>query len=275
MTLTIGGNDIRFNRLVNNCIFGWIVKPIYRCEKTVKRSFRQIKDFGVRLDGLLVQIREMLTPDTGRIYITGYAKMFNADTSQCDVVSWALWGAKKPLLRNRRRMFNDLANALNAEIESAADRAGPQVVYVDYDAEFGICKGRICEPGVIEPAPGRASLLFYEKDGPPVALPPPSVSNITLFEDRSIAKLIPDTLMRTCHPRANAHRIIADLILWHMDVEEAKYMGYQLPPRPGPEICQLELAGDTVDYEIPRTKSTPMSDYLDLDILAGSGDDDY
>jgi hypothetical protein len=270
MTITVGGNDIGFNKLVNDCIFGWLVKPMSRCNKTVARSLLLMEDFSASLDKMLAQAVQKLTPETGRIYLTGYAKMFGTETNECDTVSWALWGAKKPLIRMRRIKFNALADSLNEVIESSAKRAGHQVVFVNYDREFGMCKGRICEPGVKEPAPTRPGLLFYERGGPPVALPPSLANMSTSLDGRSIplGRLIPDRIMRTCHPRANAHRIIADLILWHMKVEKAKYLGLELPPRPGPQICRLQTESDTAE-PITEAQLKPLLKFVDL-----GGDDE-
>lgn len=265
MTITVGGNDIGFNSLVNDCIFGWLPRPMRRCDKTVDKSLILLEQFSASLDKMLAQAVKKLTPETGRIYITGYAKMFGTETNECDTVSWALWGAKKPLIRMRRIKFNNLADSLNAVIESSANRAGNQVVFVNYDFEFGMCKGRICEAGVKEPAPTRARLLFYERGGPPVALPP-SVANLTTtIRGRAftLGKLIPDRIMRTCHPRANAHRIIADLILWHMEVEKTKYMGLPVPPRPGEQICRLQIEPDGGKLAT-EAELMPLLQFLDL-----------
>lgn len=52
--------------------------------------------------------------------------------------------------------------------------------------------------------------------------------------------------MRTLHPRSNGHKIIADIILWHMAVDEERFLGLETPPLPGSETCPLY--GNEVQY---------------------------
>jgi len=51
---------------------------------------------------------------------------------------------------------------VNTQIQLAVERAGPDVVFVEYDHSYVERGGRFCEDGVQEPAPNRRELLFYE-----------------------------------------------------------------------------------------------------------------
>jgi hypothetical protein len=244
MTLTVGGNDIGFMHLANDCMFGWFVKPMSRCQKTIDKAYVRLQKFNATIDRLLAEAVPKLTPVTGRLYVTGYAQMFGSESTQCDSVNLAFFNAQKPLIRERRRKFNELALDLNLAIEAAVKRAGDQVVFVDIDPYFSNCKGRICEEGVIEPDPDRKELLFYEKlrvtDSVPVR-PPKANTTLQPRIEQSVPLrvLVPDRILRTLHPRSNGHRIIADAILWHMEVEKAKFLGLTAPPQKRSVSCPL------------------------------------
>jgi hypothetical protein len=82
-------------------------------------------------------------------------------------VSWHWYKAPLGILNyqyltvQRRKDMNELVDLVNGALREAVKRAGSQVVFVEYDAYFGRFQGRYCQPGVTEPAPNRADLLFY------------------------------------------------------------------------------------------------------------------
>lgn len=103
-------------------------------------------------------------------FYTGYAKFFDASTNNCDSVTWKVWlGFKSQYLTQaRRQRMNDLVDAMNAKVKEAVDRAGPQVVFIDYDPYVGYLNGRYCLPGSDESnkdkslGANRDLLFFYE-----------------------------------------------------------------------------------------------------------------
>jgi hypothetical protein len=232
MTLTAGGNDVGFGKIVDTCVFGIGRSP---CERLLEAGRRYIYNILPQsLDWLLRVASSKLTPHTGRIFITGYAKFFNADTTQCDSVSVSLFGRKKPLDQYHRQNYNDLIALVNLEISLAAERAGPQVVFVNYDPYFTQCGGRLCELGVREPDVNRPKLLFFERGGHDVALPD-SDTGIKALVGRRIEKLaslfsFPDSDLRIFHPRSNGQKIIADVVLACMQEDRAKSMGFTPAP---------------------------------------------
>lgn len=69
-----------------------------------------------------------------------------------------IWLTQSP----RRKKKNDLVDATNCAIESAARRAGDRVVFVNYDKYYEMNQGRFCEDGVDEPNPNRPrSSIFW------------------------------------------------------------------------------------------------------------------
>jgi hypothetical protein len=177
---------------------------------------------------LLHHLTSKLTP-RGRVYITGYAKFFNADTNQCNFASLAILG-KRTLDHYRRQVYNDLIDVVNVRIEEAAERAGSQVTFVNYDPYFGLCKGRICEEGVFEPNAHRVRLLFFERGSTDMDVrdgnPWPIIKRRIHAGGDSWFRL-PDSDLRTFHPRSTGHRIITDAILAHMHRDKALEMGHE------------------------------------------------
>ena len=175
--LSTGGNDIGLTSLLNDCIFGWNLEGLSQasCGNTVNKAQAVIDNIlpGM-LDQLLTAAKAKLTPKTGRIYFTAYAKFFNEQDEQCNKVYWNFWKIDPfahALDTTRRASLNALAVNLNSAIQAAASRAGPQVVFVNYDSYFSSFNGRFCEVGVTEPAPERDELLFFERDTKNPSLP--------------------------------------------------------------------------------------------------------
>ena len=182
------------------------------------------------LDMLLRHLGTKLTPDTGRIYITGYAKFFNANTPQCNSVNLSLLG-RRPLDRYHRENYNDLIDLVNGEIKDAAERVGPHVTYVNYDPYFAHCDGRLCEFDVNEPNVNRPKLLFFERGSRDASIPD-QYSGVVALAKRRLKKIaslfrLPDSDLRVFHPRSTGQRIIADAILAHMEQDKANAMGLE------------------------------------------------
>jgi hypothetical protein len=336
LTISAGGNDVGLSSILNDCIFGWLAKPPSTCDSTIKSTQLAIDNqLPAALDALLAAALPKLTPNTGRIYYTGYAKYFNADTTQCNSVNFAVWedkdvqNAYKDSLSNaRRKQYNDLVDNVNAKIKEAVVNAGYQAVFVDYDAYFQSWGGRYCEEGVAEPDGDADFLLFYERDttDPPAgsttkradpASDPEDVVPDSSFEgqvarliwqelevnpswvgdlkeqeiepiqagvtplqlapgggakfDVSIASsalswFIPDKTKRVFHPQPNGHAIIANLVLYHMEVELFKQSGNiigaedqtygECPLNPFRSIDYPSCHYDTVSY-IPTWIKNP------------------
>ncbi|KAL6229677.1 SGNH hydrolase-type esterase domain-containing protein [Aspergillus navahoensis] len=138
------------------------------------QSIIDSSDFSKNIDSVLEAAKGKLAKD-GMIYYTGYAKFFDEELSpECDNVSWSTWIYKAwnmfqpeaKLTKDHRKRMNDLVDAVNAKLADAAERAGPNVRFINYDQYFGEFNGRYCAPGVDESVGSdsntRSRLMFYE-----------------------------------------------------------------------------------------------------------------
>ncbi|KAF2495751.1 SGNH hydrolase, partial [Lophium mytilinum] len=167
ITLSAGGNDVGLVSILNDCIFQWKLVSADRCAKTIQETQDKINnDLPDILDQLLHDAKEKLDSVNARIFYTGYAQFFNADSTQCDSVTFKFWSGASGtyLTRELRRTLNDLVVQTNNQIKAATERAGDQVVFVDIDTYFQLYGGRFCDDGALEPAPIRYALLFYERN---------------------------------------------------------------------------------------------------------------
>ncbi|KAK4222286.1 SGNH hydrolase-type esterase domain-containing protein [Podospora fimiseda] len=154
------------------------------CEEQLSRTQDIIEsdEFSDTLDRVVEAAKKKLKANSGRIYWTGYAKFWAPDYSTaCDSVSWTSWihdlysnsggwhGDEK-LTVSKRQWMNQLVEQVNSKLRAAARKAGPQVVFVDYDDYLTPMRGRFCENGVNEhwmnqEAKHRPGLMFYEMNG--------------------------------------------------------------------------------------------------------------
>lgn len=156
ITVTVGGNEVNFFPVVNECILQW--RPVSTCEAELSKarsaiqSSRFINDFEE-----MVKAGVTTMQPRSKLMITGYARFFNDESGQCDHVSFSKTNATNFLSRSLRKEFNQLIFMLNNVIEAVAEEHG--ATYIDIDKVF---EGhRFCEPGVSEPAPYRRETWFF------------------------------------------------------------------------------------------------------------------
>ncbi|KAH7015990.1 SGNH hydrolase-type esterase domain-containing protein [Macrophomina phaseolina] len=168
IVVSAGGNDVGLSDILNRCIYQWLPGRDSDCQGQLDRTVALIRG---ALPNNLAALAQALGPKLGPggfVYWTGYAQFFDDSDPWCDRVTWSFWynvepaAQKQYLTRARRTRMNDLTLAVNRVIRETVARAGPQFVYIDYDADFGRMFGRYCEPGVREPDPNREDLLFFE-----------------------------------------------------------------------------------------------------------------
>ncbi|KAF2811078.1 SGNH hydrolase [Mytilinidion resinicola] len=168
ITVSAGGNDVGLSIIMNQCIYQFFMSKTDACEDALNETWSKIEnDLSGNLTALLDVLKPKLNKGHGKIYYTGYARFFATDDEICDNVTWAVWSyesqsAKQFLTLERRKIMNDMVQAVNKKIEEAVHKAGDQVIFVDYDSFVAENKGRFCEAGVIEPDPNRNGLCFYE-----------------------------------------------------------------------------------------------------------------
>ncbi|ORX98683.1 SGNH hydrolase-type esterase domain-containing protein, partial [Clohesyomyces aquaticus] len=165
VTLSAGGNDVGLSTILNNCVFRWWPFGA-SCESTIEETKTKISNLGGKLDSMLNAVISKLDNINSRIYYVGYAQFFNAQTTQCNSVTFKFWRLSKGefLTQGRRAALNELVVKTNDQIKAAVKRAGDRVVYVDTDPYFSEYGGLYCDEGVTEPDPNRGDLLFYERN---------------------------------------------------------------------------------------------------------------
>lgn len=281
-TLSVGGNDIGFFNLINNCIFQFFITASCEEQISITQGLIDSEDFHSNLDGVLSKILENARSSQFRLYMSGYAHFWNHDTTQCDDVSWSYWNRADPpkLTRDLRRALNDLTTNLNNAINDAVGRANGRdprqpVVFVDYSGSFG--GHRYCEEGVNEPDPNRGDTWFFEwettegvlldeTEHPEGTIEAQYATWISQqqAEDGSLTvsqsgNWLVDSLARVFHPKIIGHNAIKDVIL-------ASYAAN--PPHWGsfvPGWCGLHV----IQYQKPDPAVDNYS--LDVEIFDSKG----
>jgi GDSL-like Lipase/Acylhydrolase family len=128
VTLTVGGNEVDFFAVLNECLYLW--RPFSTCEKEWQRSRSLIEssEFIDNYNKLVKGAVHALKPGA-RLLVTGYAKFFNQVTDHCSHISFSRTDPSKLLTRSLRAKLNDLISKLNDVVEAAARAHGAE--YVD------------------------------------------------------------------------------------------------------------------------------------------------
>ncbi|KAK0673873.1 SGNH hydrolase-type esterase domain-containing protein [Cercophora samala] len=189
-TLSIAGNDLDFFSLLNACIFRFYgpFTPS-TCNDTLQKvsdtllSPKENAKLKLRIKLILLEILDKIPWEhhpTFFITVTGYARFFNENTTDCDDVSFGVWTSTSPsssqaaaakLTQDTRRKMNDfvlqaneLISAVIDEVNASFSSAQPKVIFVDYDSLFD--QHRFCEPGVAkEPDYERKETWFFLPGG--------------------------------------------------------------------------------------------------------------
>ncbi|EUC29888.1 hypothetical protein COCCADRAFT_105392 [Bipolaris zeicola 26-R-13] len=169
LTISAGGNDVGLTGILSACIYQFYMAAEDACAEAIDQARARIANETelYHNTSLLVDAaKQKMNPQHGSIYYTGYATFFGADDEACDNVTWAIWKdvewEKQYLTRDLRGKLNDMVRSVNSILAQAVEDAGSGVHFIDYDAEIRQLRGRYCETGVVEPAPNRAGLAFYE-----------------------------------------------------------------------------------------------------------------
>lgn len=236
-TLSVGGNDIGFFEIINNCIFQFYITE--SCENQINIAQGKIdsEEFHSNLDGVLSKILGNARASQFRLYMSGYAHFWNVGSTQCDDVTWSYWNRADPpkLTRDLRNKLNTLTSNLNNAINDAVGRANAAdprqpVVFVDYSPSFNT--HRYCEDGVNEPDPNRSDTWFFEWETTEAAVlaaeeyPEGSIERQYAewiaqqqAEDGSLTPASQgshwwvDSLAKVFHPKIDGHNAIKDVIL--------------------------------------------------------------
>ena len=216
VTLTVGGNEVDFFGVLNECIYQWA--PLGTCEKELERSRRLIESSRfVEGYARMVKLGLQRMKPKARLLVTGYATFFNDETTNCDNVTFSVTNPEQFLTRQLRRGLNDLVKMLNHVIRSAAEASGAE--YVDFDEIF---KGhRFCEDGVSEPNNSRSDTWFfnlhYDRDSVRKAETTP-YAHVQEVIVPGFGKWYVD-VAKVFHPTKEGHGGIRDAIIKHLKSE--------------------------------------------------------
>lgn len=233
-TLSVGGNDMGFFDVMNACIFRFYSFYSGTCEAALEAADAAVKSsvFEQRLGVILHEVLDKVSWEKRprfSITVTGYARFFDANTTECDDMSLGVWYGGPKLSQDIRSRMNELVDAANAKLRRTVDQVEgqfrgprPRVMFVDYDDLF---EGhRFCEPGVLEPAYNRTDSWFFLVGGPDNARNETTWPNGTNGDPESaryqrekvLTPLSPLVDPRTCMSRAQERGDWGELALCYM-----------------------------------------------------------
>jgi hypothetical protein len=248
-TLSIGGNDLGFFDVMNACIFRFYSFYSGTCEAALERAQAAVDgpEFEQRLHLALLQVLDAAAwekkPDFS-VTVTGYARFFDADTSDCDNRSMAVWWQSAPkLTRELRARVNGLVAAANDKLRRTIDAVNaeftrPRAIFVDYDDAFD--GHRFCEEGVTEPDYTREDTWFFlvagadsgengtAPDFPNGTLPVPPEPTGVAFGAKTLPAFSPLTDPEVCLERAERSGDWGELAICYMAM--AKHRDPSLRP---------------------------------------------
>lgn len=206
VTIQVGGNEVDFFPVLNECIQQW--RPFSTCDREINRARQLVQStrFVQAFDDMIRHAVEKTGPST-EILVLGYVTFFNAQTEQCNRVSFSKTNSANVLSNELRQSFNNLVVMLNTVIEASAQAHGAR--YVDIDTLF---EGhRFCEEGVEEPRPDWEGTWFFRET-------PAKTAELDTKADDQTQMVLPNPfrkfsdLTRTFHPTGRGHEAIAEHI---------------------------------------------------------------
>lgn len=200
ITIQVGGNEVDFFPLLNECIQQW--HPLSTCDREVTRARSILKSSNFVNDfDRMVKATLRLKRNKARLLVLGYARFFDAESEQCNRVSFSVSNPANVLSNKLRRTMNDLVDLLNAVIRSSAE--ANNVEYINVDELF---EGhRFCRNDTIEPKPDNSQTWFF-RSAPAVEI----ASSPRTFDYQALSSF--SDLTRTFHPTKEGHQAIARTI---------------------------------------------------------------
>ena len=159
VTLSIGGNNVGFEAILDGCIFQFNASNSPNCTETIvaAKAVMSSAQFGNDWMNLTNAILGKLSNSaSSKILVTGYTNFFAEDLSdQCDTVSFSYSSSNQPVFTVLlREQLNELSQTLNWYLyffvtEVNRKLGATKVVFVDYDEKYN--GHRFCRQGVTEP----------------------------------------------------------------------------------------------------------------------------
>jgi hypothetical protein len=164
VTVTAGGNDADFSNILIDCVFGFRVDSTCEDRLTNAGNLMQSEEFRDSINALISATLTKLD-ENGRIYYIGYAPFFNAQTTQCNDVSWDFYNGHfihTKLTTDLRTRLNVLVSQMNGILGEIVNAADDRVIFVDYSGWVAQVGGRFCEEGIKEPNKNNQDAVFYQ-----------------------------------------------------------------------------------------------------------------
>ena len=162
--------ELKSWQILNACIFRFNGEFSGNCAKVVQDASNTIDSqmFNQTYFGILDKL--FGKAESTQLIVTGYYQFFNADTTQCNTVTFCIWRSKRlcpKLTQKLRNEANALLLKLNNRLQSLVEDysiANPhrQAYFVSADDAY---EGhRFCEQNVKEPTDDPQTYFFEAKD---------------------------------------------------------------------------------------------------------------
>lgn len=246
VTLSIGGNDLGIEAILDGCIFQFSGSSSPVCTESIAAAKTAISSAQFEIDwtNLINAILGKLSISVSNaIFVAGYTNFFSEDlSSQCESISFSYSPSNQPgLTRLLREQLNELLQTLNwylhYYITQSNKRLGAnKVVFVDYNENYN--GHRFCRPTVPEPDRNNPDTWFLNLDN---------------------AAQPTDRVAQNFRPTPSGHAGIKDAVL-------ERLLG--LPALDGLNLRILPL-GDSITYGFQSSDGNGYRQYL-LTLLAGN-----
>jgi hypothetical protein len=232
--LMIGGNLGGFPSIVEDCIFQFnrdkdygpeYPDPDGECFKTLEHARENIRSpwfIGGLWNSIYVVLNEPRIRENRRfrLFIVGYAGLFNHDDPRCNDWSFGIWPGKQPKLSTElRHAINEVVDVGRTVYNHLINHImfNPKVRYIDINSAFA--GHRFCEPtpeGTIGAQNANSWIYNLEWSGCWPLSKTEQGPNITVAWPQFCRKCggIGDVgdLQRPCHPKSEGHEAIKNVL---------------------------------------------------------------
>lgn len=164
VTVTAGGNDADFSKILVDCVYGFRLDSTCEDRLTDAGNLIQSEEFRNSIDALISATLPKLD-ENGRIYYVGYAPFFDAQSTQCNDVSWDFLNGHfnhTKFTTDLRTRLNVLVSQMNGVLGEIINAADDRVIFVDYSSWAEQAGSRFCEEGIKEPNKHNEDAVFYQ-----------------------------------------------------------------------------------------------------------------
>lgn len=184
LTLSIGGNDVKFSAVLKRCVYGILPIVSKTCDELIAdgRSKLYSTDMYDNYNNVVSSALEKLRYERRwskrtALYQTGYPQFFDSFTTQCDTVGFSLFAGPK-ITQELRRKLNRLTHEVNYVLQywmdninvrhtTERDLNSDYATALDWvDTDLGYTDHRFCRPQVTEPDRTNPDTWFFHANIP-------------------------------------------------------------------------------------------------------------